>query len=98
MLAWPSKDLVDGADDLVAAERGDHSLDLPPMAEARDIAVIAAAVGADCRLETGIVAIAGDQLGGIGQRNSAMDEGAVHTPIPSSAVFPDCGRLSSTRR
>src|SRR5438270_11043270 len=98
MFAWLSKDLVDGADNLVTAERGDGPLDLPHVAEARDIAVVAAAVGADCRHETGIVAIAGDQLGGIGQRHAAMDEGAVHTPIPSSAVFPDCGRLSSTRR
>jgi hypothetical protein len=70
--------LVDGAAHLVAAERGDHPLDLPPVAKAHDIAIIAAALGACGRLEPGVVAIAVDELGGVGERMPAMDEGAVH--------------------
>jgi len=53
---------MNGAAHFVAAQGRDHPLDLPPVAEARDIAVVAAAFRPDRRLETGIVAIALDQL------------------------------------
>ncbi|MEA3067863.1 MAG: hypothetical protein QOK41_1270 [Sphingomonadales bacterium] len=60
------------------------------MAEAGDIAVIAAALGARRGLEPGVVAIAFDELGGVGERGPAMDEGAVHglcfTPAPVSRL------------
>src|SRR3954464_7533233 len=98
MFQWRTKGLVDGAGDLVAAERGDHALDLPPVAEARDIAEIAAALGAHRRLEAGIVTEAVDQLGGVGKGDAAVDEGAIHGRLPSSGAFPDCGRSSSTTR
>src|SRR3954463_1672789 len=88
MFARQPKDLMDGAGDLVAGERRDHPLDLPPMAETRDIAVVAAAVGADCRLEPGVVAVAGDQLGGIGQCNAAVDEWLVHAAFLAARCFP----------
>jgi hypothetical protein len=45
---------VDGSAHFVAAERRDHPLDLPPMAETRDIALVAAAFGARGGLEPGL--------------------------------------------
>lgn len=74
---------MDGAGDFVAAERGDDALDLSPVTESRDIAVVAAALGARRGLEPGIVAEALDQFGGVGQSHSAMDEGAIHDSIPT---------------
>src|SRR6266700_7635442 len=70
--------LVDRAADLFAAERRDHALDLPPVAEARDIAVVAAAFGAKRSLKAGVVAKARHEVGRVGQRRAAVDEGAVH--------------------
>ena len=46
----------------------DHALDLAPVAKVRDISDVAAALGARRRFKTGVVAVAFDQLGGIGQR------------------------------
>jgi TolB-like protein/Flp pilus assembly protein TadD len=74
---------MDCALHFIAAERGDDPLDLPPMAEARDIAVVAAALGARCGLEPGIVAIPVDQGRRIGKRHATMDERSVHA-VPSS--------------
>ena len=59
----------------VASQRHDDPLDLPPVAEAHDIAVVAAALGADGRLKPRVFAIAGDQLCGVVERASTMDEG-----------------------
>src|SRR3982751_6494015 len=89
-------DLVDAAADLVAAERGDHPLDLPPMTKAGDIAVVAAALGPRRRLETGVVAEAFDQLRGISKRNPTVNEGTVHQRLVSAWPFPDCRQMSST--
>src|SRR5436305_4608613 len=75
------QDLVDGAADLFAAQRGDHPLDLAPMAEAHDIAVVAAALGAGGGFEARVVAIVGDEIRGIGKHAAAMNEGHVHRPI-----------------
>ena len=96
MFAWLAKDLVNGAGDFVAAERSNHALDLPPVAEARDIPVVAAALGAHRGLETGVVAKALDQLGGVAQGATPMDERTIHAAKLSGAAFPDCGRSSST--
>lgn len=69
---------MDQAADLVAAQRGDDALDLPPMAEARDIALVAAALGTHRRLEAGIVAETVHQLRRIRKREPSMNEGRVH--------------------
>src|SRR5262249_51351889 len=98
MFARGVKDLVDGAGHFVAAEGRNYAFDLPPVAEARDIAVAAAALATDSRLDPGIVAITFDELGGVGQSDAAMDEGAIHAPFLRDAPFPDCGRSSSTGR
>src|SRR5437763_12894436 len=92
------RDLVDRAGDFVAAQRRDDPLDLPPVAEARDIAVIAAALGADRRLEPGVIAVTFDQLGRVGQCNPATDEGTLHAASHNTPAFPDCGRSSSIGR
>jgi hypothetical protein len=77
---------VDGAAHFVAAERSDHPLDLPPMTEARDIAVIATALGAHRRFEARIVAVAFDEVGGVGQGRSSVDEGRVHGHVSNSVT------------
>src|SRR5438045_4101612 len=72
------KGLVDGAENLVAAERGDDPLDLPPVTEMRDIAEIAAPLRTHRGFDAGVVAEAVDELGSIGERETIMDEGHVH--------------------
>ena len=89
---------MDCPDYFVAAQRRDDAFNLPPVAKARDIAVVAAAFGAHCGLEPSVVAVAFDQVGGIGESDPAVDEWAIHALIASRAAFPDCGRLSSTSR
>jgi hypothetical protein len=66
--------LVDRAAHFVAAQGRDDPLDLAPVAEAEDIAGIAAALGPRRSLESGIVAEPFHQLGGIGQRMTTVDE------------------------
>src|SRR5215210_2164698 len=101
---WPSdqlrkiSDLMDCALDLVAAQRRDHAFNLPPVAKVHDIAVVAAALGPRRRLEAGVLAIALDQLGRVGQREPAMDERAVHAVVLRQQAFRDCGQISSTPR
>src|SRR5689334_14989272 len=70
--------LVDQAAHFVAAQRGDHALDVPPVAEAHDIALVTAALGPRRRLVAGIVAEAFHQLRRIGERQTSVDEGRVH--------------------
>ena len=74
----------------------DHALDLAPVAEVRDVADVAAALGARGRFKAGVVAVAFDQLGGIGQRDAAMDEGAIHAGDHSPRPLRDCRQTSST--
>jgi len=93
MFSPAGKALVDCSDYFVAAERRNDALDLAPVAEAGDIAVVAAALGAHRGLEPGIVAVAFDQVGGIGERDAAVDEWAIHAPKLAGARFPtadDC--------
>ena len=72
---------MDGPADFVAAQRRDHPLDLPPVAKAHDIAVVAAALGTRRGLEAGIVAVALDQLGGVGKRDAPWMKGvSMYTP------------------
>lgn len=53
---------MNGSAHFLVAEGRDHALDLPPVAEAHDIAGIAADLGARRRLEPGIVAEPVDQV------------------------------------
>jgi hypothetical protein len=70
--------LVDGAVHFIAAERRNDAFDLPPVAEMRDIAVIAAALGTRRCLEAGVVTIAFDQVRCIGEGKATVDKRAVH--------------------
>lgn len=88
--------LVDCPEDVLTAERSDDPLNLPPVTKTRDVAVVAAAFSTYRGLESGIVAVALDQVGSVGQRDAAMDEGAIHGALLSGFAFPDCGRSSST--
>ncbi len=77
---------MNGTAHFVAAKRRNNALNLPPMTKANDIPHIAAPLGTGSSLEPGIVAIAFDQIGRIGQRKTAMNEGTMHHGIlnPSS--------------
>ena len=73
-----AKRLVNASAHFLAAQGNDHSLDLPPVAEARDISGVAAPLGANGGLEPGVVAEPFDELGGIGKRRPAGDERKIH--------------------
>ena len=69
---------MDGSAHFVAAKGRYDALDLSPVAEANDIAVISAPLGACSCLETRIVAVALDEVRRISKRDTAMDEGTLH--------------------
>ena len=74
---------MNGSAHFVAAESHDDALDLAPVAEASDVARIAALFRPHCGFEPGIVAIALDEIGGIGKRRPSGDEGLVHVRLCS---------------
>ena len=69
---------MNGALHFIAAERRNDPLDLPPMAEARDVPVVAASLRPSRRFETGVIAVTVDEIGGIGQCDTVVDEETVH--------------------
>ena len=71
----------------VAAQRHDQAFDVPPVAKAGDIPVVAAPAGARGRFDPGALRRKFDQLGGIGQRGPAIDEGRIHAPFIKRARF-----------
>jgi hypothetical protein len=78
---------VNRAAHFFTAQSGDHTLDLPPMAKARDVALVAAALGSCRGLKSRIVTIALHEIGRVGQREASVDEGRVHArPISPSPV------------
>jgi len=98
MFLGDSSRLMDGAEHFVAAERRNNALDLPPVTEMRDIAVIPAALGTRCCLKAGVVAITFDEVRCIGERQATMDKQAVHAAVLTPRPLSDCGRASSTQR
>ena len=62
----------------VAAESHNDALDLPPVAEARNIAGIAAALRPDRSFKAGVVTEAVDQIRGIGKGGTPVNEGTLH--------------------
>ena len=72
------KALVDGAADFVAVQGRDHPLDVAPVAEARDIAVVAAALRTRGGLEQCLVTEPLDEVGGVRQCKPTVNEGRVH--------------------
>jgi hypothetical protein len=84
---------MDPADDLVTTQRGDHALDLPPVAEADDIAGVAAAASERGRLEARVGAEALADIGGVGERGAAVDIVRGHGPSLSRRGLGD--RLST---
>jgi hypothetical protein len=68
------------------------------VAEAGDVAVVTATLGTGRGLEPGIVAIAIDEVGSVGKRETSMNEYAVHDrPLPAG-LFRDCRQIASTNR
>ena len=76
---------MDSAADFLVGKSDDHPFDLPPMAEAQHISLVAAVLGACRCLEPGIVAIGFEQQCRIGQRGSSMDVGRVHGGVGNPA-------------
>ena len=75
-----------------AAQRGDHPLDLPPMAKARDIAGVTAGLGPHRGFETGVIAERVDQVRCVGKRCATGDVRCVHAaminPGPLTRLTP----------
>lgn len=69
---------MDSPERLFHGQGGDHAFDLPPVAEARDIADVAALLGADRRFQLRIVAELGDEVRSIGERRAAVDVQELH--------------------
>ena len=70
--------LVDRPQRFIGGKRDDHAFDLAPMAEAHDIARVAAALGAGRSFEPGIVAEAANQVRGVVQGCASGDEKRGH--------------------
>lgn len=71
---------MDRSADLVAAERGDDALNLPPVTELQDIAAVPAALRPHRRFEAGVLAEAINQVMRVEQRRAPGDEKAIHAP------------------
>lgn len=74
----------------LTAQSRNHSLNLTPVAEARDISLVAAVLRASGCFEAGVVAKALHQIGRIGESYASMNEGNVH---PSAINAPLVSRL-----
>ena len=92
--------LVNSPVHLVAGQCRNDTLDLAPVAEAHDIARVAAVLGARRRLEPGVVAVGVDQRRRIGKGGAAGDEWGRHglgcTPGLVTAPRTDGVNASST--
>jgi hypothetical protein len=82
--------LVNQPANLVAAERGDDPLDLTPVAEAGDIALVAAALRASSSFVSGIVTEAVHQLRRIGESQTSVDEHSLHGAPLTARLFRLC--------
>ena len=69
---------MDGSAHFLLAQGDDDALDLPPVAEAHDIALVAAVLGARRRFKAGVVALGFDEQRGIHECRASGDEGHVH--------------------
>lgn len=99
---------MDGVCHAVGGEHQDHPLDLPPLAEAREVADIAAMFRPRCRLEPGLVAIGANQIlgkidGGAisdvkrgGNLTFSCCAGSVQVPCQAAATAPRDGRQRDT--
>lgn len=70
--------LVEEPADFLAAQGCNDPLNLTPMAEAGDVAIIAATFGSSGRLEARIVTKTLHQICCIGKSKAPVDEGCVH--------------------
>lgn len=75
------------AADLIVAQRGDHPLDLSPMAEAKNVASVPALLGADCRFIARIASKAINQFMRVPKGSASCDEEAVHSKPCSLGAF-----------
>ena len=69
---------MDAAANFLAGQCFNHPFDLPPVAEAHDIAVAAEPPGTRRRFEGSAVAVMLHELGGIGKGKTSVDEDRIH--------------------
>ena len=69
---------MDAACNFVTGQCFDHPFDLPPVAEAHDIAFAAELPGTRRRFERSAVAVMLHQLGGVGKGKTSVDEDRIH--------------------
>ena len=89
---------MDTADNLVAGQGRDHALDLAPVAEALDVAGIAAGMSPRGSLEPRIVAKGFDEPGGVGNRPAPADEECIHVRWLIRDPFADRAQVSLALR
>lgn len=85
---------MNAADNLVAGQSGDDPFDLAPMAEALDVAGIAAGMGARSRFEAGVVAISLDESRRVGNGPAVADEECFHAHLLTRDPFADRAQAS----
>lgn len=69
---------MDSAAHFIAGQRGNHALDLAPVAKTDDVALATAVFGTRGGFKAGIVAKGIDQLGGINNGRTRGDKKPVH--------------------
>lgn len=69
---------MDEAPDFFAAQGRDYALDLSPMAEARDVPVVPAALSTGRGFISGVVAEALHELGSVGKGKPSVNERRIH--------------------
>ena len=89
---------MDASEDFAAAQGRDDTLDLPPVAEAQDIAEVAAAFRASRCLKRRGITVALDEISCVSQRETSVDEGRVHPISYSELPFQECRQMWSTLR
>ena len=89
---------MDGSAHFVVGQCRDDTLDLPPVAESKDIAGVAAAFGARRGLQPGIVTEAIDEVRSFVKGCAAGDERRVHGRLLTRDGFPDNRQSWSTDR
>jgi hypothetical protein len=94
--ARPAAKLVNSSAHFPGAEGDDDPLNLPPMAEMKDIAQVPAPLRTNGRFEPGIVAEALDQFGCVGKGRPSRDERGAHRIVLTAQPLPDWRQMSST--
>ena len=84
--------LVDRSVNFIARKGSDDAFNLPPVAKAHHIAIVATALGTRRGLESGIIAIASDEVRSVSKGEASVDEGLCHAAHVHRARFATADR------